>query len=153
MNIGSGLGWPSRQLSNFAPSPFVIDGVRCNSMEGFIQSLKFKNPEMQKFVCLLVGRCAKFKGKDKKWWMRPPKEQLWWMGSGFPGHSDEHLWLVKRALRCKFLQHNGSMRALIATRDAVLTHSVGKEDRTSLRASDFCRMLTEIRDELKRRSK
>ena len=48
LDIGSGKDYPSNALSNFAPHPFVIDGVECNSMEGFLQSLKFKEPEMQK---------------------------------------------------------------------------------------------------------
>ena len=66
MDIGSQNGWPASALSNFAPHPFIIDGVECASMEGFLQSLKFKNPEMQKEVCKLVGKAAKFKGKKKK---------------------------------------------------------------------------------------
>ena len=65
MDIGSGSGFPSGTLSNFAPHPFVIDGVECNSMEGFLQSLKFSNPEMQAEVCKLVGKAAKFKAKRK----------------------------------------------------------------------------------------
>lgn len=68
LDIGSGKDYPSNALSNFAPHPFIIDGVECNSMEGFLQSLKFKEPEMQKEVCKLVGKAAKFKGKKKKWW-------------------------------------------------------------------------------------
>ena len=48
MDIGSGTGYPSAALSNFAPHSFVIDGVECASMEGFLQSLKFQDPEMQK---------------------------------------------------------------------------------------------------------
>ena len=48
MDIGSQNGYPSGALSNFAPHPFEIDGIKCNSMEGFLQSLKFSNPEMQK---------------------------------------------------------------------------------------------------------
>ena len=55
MNIGSGNKYPSNALSNFAPHPFMIDGVECNSMEGFLQGLKFKNPDMQAEVCKLVG--------------------------------------------------------------------------------------------------
>jgi predicted NAD-dependent protein-ADP-ribosyltransferase YbiA (DUF1768 family) len=50
MDIGSGKSYPLNALSNFAPHPFRVDGVECNSMEGFLQSLKFKNPEMQKYV-------------------------------------------------------------------------------------------------------
>lgn len=65
MDIGSGAPWPSCALSNFAPHEFVIDGIRCSSMEGFLQSLKFKSPEMQEHVCTLVGKAAKFKGKKK----------------------------------------------------------------------------------------
>lgn len=35
MNIISGAGYPAAALSNFSPHPFEIDGVKCNSMEGF----------------------------------------------------------------------------------------------------------------------
>lgn len=66
MDIGSGSGYPSANLSNFSPHGFVVDGVECASMEGFLQSLKFQDPEMQKHVCTLVGKKAKFKGKKKK---------------------------------------------------------------------------------------
>lgn len=43
MDIGSGNGFPAANLSNFHPHSFVIDGVECNSMEGFLQSLKFSS--------------------------------------------------------------------------------------------------------------
>ena len=43
MDIGSGNGYPSSALSNFAPHEFELDGVKCASMEGFLQSLKFKS--------------------------------------------------------------------------------------------------------------
>lgn len=48
MDIGSGKGYPSSSLSNFAPHEFVIDGITCQSMEGFLQSLKYQDKEMQK---------------------------------------------------------------------------------------------------------
>lgn len=66
MDIGSGTGFPSASLSNFAPHAFVIDNIECASMEGFLQSLKFSSPEMQAEVCKLVGKAAKFKGKKKE---------------------------------------------------------------------------------------
>ena len=68
MDIGSGSGWPAAALSNFAPHPFVIDGIQCNSMDAFLPSLKFKDAATQVEVCKLVGKAAKFKGKKKKWW-------------------------------------------------------------------------------------
>lgn len=69
MDIGSGGKYPSSALSNFAPHPFVLDGVECASMEGFLQSLKFENPDIQVEVCKLVGRKAKSRGsrKNKHW--------------------------------------------------------------------------------------
>ena len=39
MDIGSKNDYPSCALSNFAAHEFYIDGVRCASMEGFLQSL------------------------------------------------------------------------------------------------------------------
>lgn len=65
MDIRSGASYPASALSNFAPHEFVIDGVVCKSAEGFLQSLKFKNPEMQKYVCTLVGYAAKKKGRQQ----------------------------------------------------------------------------------------
>ena len=94
MDIGSGSGFPSAALSNFAPHPFIIDGILCNSMEGFLQSLKFQDPEMQKNVCLLVGKAAKFKGKKKKWWKT---QTLHWQGQTFKRDSEEYQILLNRA--------------------------------------------------------
>ena len=71
MDIGSKSGYPSSSLSNFAGHRFIFDGVECYSMEGFLQSLKFKDPNMQIEVCKLIGKKAKFKGKSKKWWKNP----------------------------------------------------------------------------------
>lgn len=149
MDIGSKAGWPASQLSNFAVSPFEIDGVKCASMEGFIQALKRKNPDVQVYGCTLVGLKAKFWGKGIKWWQRSPADQLHWQGRSFEAHGPEHLELVERALRAKFEQHDGSKRALLAT-EGRLTHSIGKDtNTTSLKASDFCRMLMKIREDLK----
>ena len=94
MDIGSGKGYPSSSLSNFAPHPFVMDGVQCASMEGFLQSLKFESVEMQEHVCTLVGKAAKFKGKKKKWWQ---KQELYWRGKVYKRDSQEYQRLLNRA--------------------------------------------------------
>lgn len=65
MNIQSGGKYPSNSLSNFAPHPFIIDNVECTSMEGFLQSLKVPDKEMQKYMCSLVGKQAKKSGSKK----------------------------------------------------------------------------------------
>jgi predicted NAD-dependent protein-ADP-ribosyltransferase YbiA (DUF1768 family) len=144
MDIGSSNGFPAGTLSNFAPHPFVIDGVECNSMEGFLQSLKFESVEMQRYVCTLVGKAAKFKGKKKKWFQ---KQELYWNGQTFKRDSEEYQNLLNRAYNA--LYENAKFRkALEATGHATLTHSIGKNKKseTVLTTQEFCSRLTHLRD-------
>lgn len=143
MDIGSGRGYPSSALSNFAPHPFVIDGVECASMEGFLQSLKSPNPEIQKDICKMVGLAAKRRG-NKRWTC------LYWQGKEIDRFGEEYQRLLDRAYDA-LSQNDGFKRALLATGDAVLTHDIGrrKESETVLTRSEFCRRLTRIREKLK----
>ncbi len=59
IDIHSKGEYPSCALSNFAEYEFYIDGVKCMNMEGFLQSLKFRNKAKQRRVCLLSGSMAK----------------------------------------------------------------------------------------------
>ena len=147
MDIGSGTSYPSNALSNFAPHPFVIDGVECASMEGFLQSLKFKNPEMQKHICTLVGKAAKFKGKDKKWWK---EQKLYWQGKEYERESKEYQLLLNKAYNALYL-NEGFRKALEASGKAILTHSIGKNDKTHtvLTQAEFCGRLTKLRSGVK----
>lgn len=146
MDIGSGTGWPSAALSNFAPHPFVIDGVECASMEGFLQSLKFKEPAMQVEVCKLVGKAAKFRGKKKKWWKT---QTLYWNGVEYARDSEEYQELLDKAFDA-LAQNTGFQKALLATNNSTLTHSIGKskEQETVLTKQEFCSRLTKIRSKL-----
>ena len=143
MDIGSQHGWPASALSNFAPHPFIIDGVICNSMEGFLQSLKFKNPEMQREVCKLVGKAAKFKGKKKKWWK---KQELYWQGRTFKRDSIEYKELLTKSYDALF-KNEGFRKALAATKGSTLTHSVGKraKRKTVLTEKEFIFQLLRLR--------
>lgn len=144
MDIGSGSGYPASTLSNFAPHPFEIDGVQCNSMEGFLQALKFESVDMQKYVCTLVGRSAKFKGKKKKWFQ---KQELYWLGTVYKRDSDEYQNLLNRAYN-QLYKNEGFRKALEATKGCVLTHYMSKNkiNETVLTTSEFCRRLTYLRD-------
>ena len=147
MDIGSGKEYPANALSNFAPHPFTFDGVQCNSFEGLLQSFKFSSIEMQKSVCLLVGRAAKFKGKQKKWWMT---QTLHWNGKEYKRDSKEYQELLDRAFEA--LSKNDSFRkALLASGDSVLTHEIGKskESETVLTKREFISRLNKIREKLK----
>lgn len=144
MDIGSKNGYPSSSLSNFAPHPFIIDGVECNSMEGFLQSLKFESIEMQKYVCTLVGSKAKFKGKNKNWWRT---QTLYWQGKPIDRHSDEYQELLDRAYNA-LNQNTGFRKALESTKGCTLTHAIGRKDptHTILTQSEFCSRLMKLRD-------
>lgn len=144
MNIRSGNAYPANALSNFAPHPFEIDGIKCNSMEGFLQSLKFKSPEMQIYICTLVGYAAKKKGRDKKWWRT---QTLWWKGQEIDRHSKEYQELLDKAYTA--LNNNTKFQAALkASGNAILTHTIGKSDphKTILTISEFCSRLTKLRD-------
>ena len=146
MDIGSKNGYPSAALSNFAPHPFTIDGVECASMEGFLQSLKFDNPDVQREVCQLVGKAAKFRGKNKKWWRT---QTLYWMGKSYKRDSVEYQELLDRAYDA-LAENMGFCRALLASGNATLTHSIGNVDpaHTVLTRREFCSRLTKIRTRL-----
>ena len=147
MDIGSGQGYPSSALSNFSPHPFVIDGIECASMEGWLQSLKYSNPDMQIEVCKLVGKAAKFKGKQKNWYQ---SQTLWWRGTPIDRRSQDYQDLLDKAY-LQLAKNEGFRKALLATNDAVLTHEIGKNDesRTVLTKREFCSRLTKLREKIK----
>ena len=144
MEIGSKQGYPGGALSNFAPHPFELDGVKCNSMEGFLQGLKFESVDMQEYVCSLVGLAAKKKGGNKNW---QQKQTLYWRGRPFKRESDEYQNLLNRAYNALY-ENSGFRKALEATNGAKLTHSIGKNkiQDTVLTVSEFCSRLTYLRD-------
>lgn len=149
MDIRSKNGYPASALSNFAPHPFVIDGIKCASMEGFLQSLKFKNPAMQIEVCRLVGLKAKYKGKKKNWW----KDQLLYhQGEAIDRHSAAYQDLIDKAYNALF--GNSKFRAALAASSGVFTHNIGNDNpvRTVLTRHEFCSQLKRLYNELMKRS-
>ena len=146
MDIGSKCGYPASALSNFAPHPFVIDGVECNSMEGFLQSLKFKEIPIQEEVCKLVGVKAKYRGKPKRWF---ETQTLYWQGVEYKRESKEYQELLDKAY-FELSKNSGFRDALLATHNATLTHSIGRsnESETVLTKREFCGRLMKIRDRL-----
>ena len=147
MDIGSKSGYPSSALSNFAPHPFEIDGVQCASMEGWLQSLKTKSPDMQRHLCSLVGLGAKRMGRKKAWWRH---QVLYWQGVEYKRDSEEYQQLLDRAYEALAL-NEGFRRALLSTGDAVLKHSMGRTNpkETVLTQSEFCGRLMRLRDRMK----
>jgi len=147
VDIRSSSSYPGGALSNFSPHPFVFHGFKVNSMEGFLQGLKFKSPEMQQHVFTLVGMCAKKKGINKKWFR---KQELYFQGIFISRHSQEYQNLLDEAYEAMFSQNKKARKALLATKGATLKHSIGKSDphKTVLTEREFCSRLTKIRDRI-----
>lgn len=147
MDIRKGASYPAGNLSNFTPYRFVIDGVECSSMEGFLQSLKFSNVEMQKYICTLSGQYAKSKGAQKNW---RKNQTLFWNDVSIKRESIEYQLLLDKAFDA-LSKNEKFRRALLSTQNATLTHSLGKKKITDtvLTQQEFCSRLTKIRSELK----
>lgn len=149
MDIGSGNGYPSAALSNFAPHGFWFDGVWCASMEGLLQAFKFAQIHQQIACCNTVGIAAKRRGRGRnKHWQRV--QTLWWNGETIDRDGPEYQELLDRAYQA--LATNDSFRrALLATQDAVLTHNIGRRDQreTVLTRREFCSRLTKLRAQLR----
>ena len=143
IDIKSNGSYPSDVLSNFFPHSFVVDGILCGSMEGFLQSLKFDDTVQQKKVCLLTGRDAKMAGRIRtKAWQK--EQKLWWRGEAFDrvGSCDRNdgiqIWdIVRRAYQSMFDQNKTFREALIATGNAKLIHSIGRGDPTMTVLTDW----------------
>lgn len=148
MNISSENSWPAKSLSNFTGHRFIFDGIECGSMEGLLQSFKFKDVNIQKEVCKLVGLGAKRRGsKRNKAWKSVQK--LWWAGVEFDRHGKEYQDLLDRAYEALFL-NDKFQKALLATGNSVLTHTIGKNSKsdTVLTVSEFCSRLMALRRRL-----
>ena len=143
--------YPSGALSNFAEHHFVMDGVACGSMEGFLQSLKVRSPRKQAEVCALVGKDAKEAGGRRRFWKLA--KTVWWQGKAYGLFSDELQMLIDRAYREMYEQCPLFRQALADTAGQTLVHSIGKRDmrETILTEYQFIRRLDHLRQAEDRR--
>ena len=56
IDVYSNGAYPANELSNFAYPLFVLDGVHINSMEGFLQSLKYRSSKKTKGYMSAFGK-------------------------------------------------------------------------------------------------
>jgi hypothetical protein len=148
MNIISTGKYPSNSLSNFAAHPFMFRGLEVMSMEGFLQGLKYKNPDMQAHVFTLVGKAAKKKGSKKNW---KRDFTLYFQGKAIDRLSDSYQSFLDEAYTTLAYNNDGFQRALLASGNGSLTHSIGrkKPKETILTQNEYCSRLMWIRDRLR----
>ena len=138
--------YPSYMLSNFYPHEFIFEGIRCGSMEGFLQSLKTNNLERQRMVCGLSKKEAK--NRSIETWKK--EQNVYWNGKIYNRHGNHYQFLLRRAYRQLLSQSPQFRKALIATGDKRIYHTIGKNDprQTIITENEFCAILTELRNEL-----
>lgn len=151
IDIRSNGAYPSGVLSNLCSNAFRFDGVLCNSMEGFLQSLKHQDPNKQRQICQLKGGNAR-KRSVTSW---QTDQIIWWKDQAVDRQSNDYQRLLNRAYQALFEQNERFRAALMATRGITLTHTTGETDsyKTILTASEFCQVLTTIRDNYDKRDK
>lgn len=142
--------YPSGALSNFAEYEFYVDGIKCCSMEGFLQSLKFRNPAKQRQVCLLTGAEAKNSSRhvfsQLRWRIT---HNLCWQGKRISRYSDEYQKLLDRAYS-ELSKNEEFAKALKSSSGKALVHSIGKRNvkETILTEYEFISRLESARDKI-----
>jgi hypothetical protein len=151
VDIWSKSPYPANVLSNLHSNGFRFDGMVCGSMEGFLQSLKHKNPDKQRQICSMKGRNAKNMSASD--WLTD--QIVWWRGKAIDRQSEEFMKLVGRAYRTMFEQNKSFRTALMSTRGMTLHHTKGERNpfKTILTEKEFCSILTDIREQYDKRDK
>ena len=151
LDIRSNGLYPSNVLSNLCSNGFRFDGMICGSMEGFLQSLKRKELDKQRQICSMKGGNAR-KMSVTSW---QTDQIVWWKGQAIDRQSEEYQQLIRSAYLAMFEQSERFRTALMQTRGMFLTHNSGESDtyKTILTPSEFCSILTELRDNYDKRDK
>ena len=134
-----------RLLSNFAVTPFVLDGKAYASIEGFYAAIKYwENPKEQKRVARLSGSEAKNASK------KCIPDVIVYGGKSMLRGSPEHHDLIKAAIRAKLQYHPDIAERFRRSKPRPITHETGVQDKpgATFPATVFVRILTELRDEL-----
>lgn len=154
INIGlKGETETERTLSNFAHTPFELDGVHYESVEGFWQSIKFpEGSEDRVKTAGLIGSEAKKTGKRTR-----GINTIEYQGQTIKVGSSEHHELMKRAIRAKLEQNPRVLKLLLDTGNQQITHILkipdGRilPDSKTIPGAIFSQILMDLREELKQR--
>lgn len=114
-----------RLISNFAATPFVLDGLYYQSVEGFWQGLKYDDEAARREIALLDGLAAKRRGDEKEY-----GPVVKYGGREIAIGTCFHWGLMQRAAHAKFEQNLAAREALLATGERPLEHRVRRDSRT-----------------------
>ena len=136
----------AKALSNLCNYPFTIDDVKCSSMEAFIQSLKVKDPTLQKDICSKTGPfCYSIREMFDDW---RDLQIVYWKGKSIERESHEYSELLLEAYRKLYLYSPTFKYALLKAKPYTLTHSIGctNKKETLLTPDEFIGYLKWLQD-------
>lgn len=148
IDVFAGGSYPSGALSNFNHYPFIFFGLKIESMEGFLQGLKFDNITQQNDMFSRWGMDAKRLGSKKKVY----NQLLYIQGRPIHRLSEKYIEIVRLAYFTMAKANPPFCKALLDTGNKKLCHSVGKSNKLEsiLTEDEFCSILSEIREVLRR---
>lgn len=140
--------YPYNILCNFFPSFFRLNGVEINSMEGFLQSLKTPDAQLQKKICQLPGILAKKLGNYFRKSQMYDGIHLHWQGKIFDRYSEFYQHLLHDAYNSKYNYDEPFRRTILKSKGHPLTHTIGKssESETVLTEKEFIDNLNALRN-------
>ena len=126
INIVSNSSDPAaRIISNFATTPFDLDGQSYQSVESFWQGLKFPKESDRRRLAACEGPRARSEGEKQGYGATLS------YGGQESGVGTWAQWeLMARACQARFEQHAEARAALLATGERPLTHIVRRDSKT-----------------------
>lgn len=114
----------SAALSNLFPHKFIIDGVMCQSMESFIQSLRVEDSKIQKKICEDYSGYMAYKMRlSLEDWRKTG--YIFWQGKIILRNSEEYKELITKAYDALYSQNIVFRHCLSNNKDKILIHSTG----------------------------
>lgn len=143
MEIGNGKG-PFAQLSSMTPHQFIIDDVKCASLESFIQSLKFEKPSMQASLCAEKPKSAKERGKKAINWEGTGVAH--WKGISMDRLSTQYFTFMESVVAALARQCEPFRKALTdVSEDTITSAAKSREMHTPLTEAEYCKILKKVR--------
>lgn len=135
----------AKALSNLCSYPFTFEAIHCSSMEAFIQSLKVKDPDVQRDICSKTGPfCYSIREIFDDWRIT---QTVHWKGIEIDRHSEEYTSLLRRAYVALLAQSPTFKYALLSSKGYRLSHSIGciHKKETLLTPAEYINLLNHLR--------
>ncbi len=147
LNCGSSEEEIGRWMSNLTAARLTLGSISWASVEALYIALRTLDMEERMELSQFSGLPAKHRGRKLR---KRGLVVTQFDGRSFELGSPEHHELVKEAIKAKLLAHPELCAQFVATRPRTIVHETGfPESRfTQLPAVVFCRILTELREEL-----